>query len=188
MNILGFFCFLLTGYLPGYGNEFGLSPQEVEASEKCNLFSDQVSLSFVEKMKKEKQLYAIGMGGGGIGKPGILRTLAISFESYEGIDISRARSLLIYCVEEFLKEINAKYELKRYLTETPFTFKNIDIDIYFTHKKSKDFIGPPSLAVAHADEGVIAYKTYDQEHLTRVKEETYDEALEILRQEKSRKQ
>jgi len=32
------------------GNQFGLSPQEVEASAKCNLFSDQVSLSFVEKM------------------------------------------------------------------------------------------------------------------------------------------
>jgi hypothetical protein len=139
-------------------------------------------------MKKEKQLYAIGMGGGGIGKPGILRMLAITFETNEGMDISRARSLLVFCVEEFLKEINAKNELKPYLTETPFKSKNIDITILFKKKKPSEFVDPPFIATAYSDEDKIRYTIHTDDHLEFVKKETYDEALEILRQEKSRKQ
>jgi hypothetical protein len=139
-------------------------------------------------MKKEKQLYAIGMGGGGIGKPGILRMLSITFQNYDKMDISRARSLLVYSVEEFLKEINAKDELKPYLTETPFTSKNVDIAIHFVNKKSRNLRNPPFLAVARAKEGKLDYIVDSNETLEWIKEETYDEALEILRQEKSRKQ
>jgi len=157
-----------------------ITPEELKKLEKCSRIERRVTDVFSKKMYITKGLVTIGTGGGGVGK---IKTIDVSFECYQEMNISQARKLLLECVGGFLVEINKTPELKQYSREFPFTFKNVNISIIFISIKTRNFIYSPLIASARIDEGNIMYNIYHDEQLDTIKEETYEEALKIVEQE-----
>ena len=160
------------------------SPEDQQKMEICNSIANHVTGLFTKKMQKEKELRAIGFGGAGGGYPGSgLRMLSVDFECYQEMNISQARKLLLECVDGFLAEINRTPELKPFLREFPFTFRNVDISIIFISEKSRNFIHSPSIASARIDDELLMFMIYPEDKLKILKKETYEEALKIVEQE-----
>ena len=157
-----------------------ITPKELNEMKRADIIADRLTDNFSKKMYENKGLVTIGTGGGG---PGKLRMLAVDFECYQEMNISHARKLLLECVDGFLVEINKNPELKPFLREFPFTFKNVCIDIVFVKKDDRIFVDHPSIAATGIKEGRIDYTTYVNERLITIKEETYEEALKIVEQE-----
>ncbi len=110
---------------------------------------------------------------------------------YDFVSLKEARSLLISVAESFLKEINSSEEVRPYLDFYPCTNDLIDITLYFRDENSIQLgQGISSVFFAH---GKIEYERYDiREYRSTypsigknftVHEETYAEALDIVRQQ-----
>ena len=174
------FLMCLFGCLTNCCEAYVKTPEQILA-EQTDVAADKVICSFIKKVKKKYDFLVVGTGGGGPGDKG-LNLLSVDFESYQKMGIPEARKILVDCVQEFLIEINASEELKQYLAVYPFTAKNIGVLIQFTDKKRPIYMSPPSLAVARIDKEKLAYiiNIVETDRLERIKEETYEEALQIL--------
>ena len=60
-----------------------------------------------------------------------------TFYSLEKANLQKARKVLINCIENLLNEINNNKEISSYLYNAPFTYKNLDLGIFFFNKKGK---------------------------------------------------
>lgn len=156
------------------------TPEE-KWSDHCQQLKARIIVTFGTKMWKEKGLEPIGAGGGGDGTR--TRMLSMDFRCCEKVDIVQARKLLLECVQEFLSEINKNQEIESCFTVFPFTYKNINIRIFF-YEKFKNFklIHFPCVAIAKAYEGQLRYDALKGEDFETVKEEFYEEALQIAGQ------
>lgn len=171
---------LLVIFEYGCDEKHKITPEEEEWS-RCDLIANRITYNFSIKMYETEGLINTGTGGGG---PGKLRMLSVSFDCYQKMDISQARKLLLECVDEFLAEINKTPEIAPYSREFPYTFKNVNIDILFIDKETRNFLSPPSIAAAGIKEGVLDYSIHQDERLKFIKFETYEEALKIVEQDK----
>ncbi|GAB4187114.1 MAG: hypothetical protein Tsb0015_05530 [Simkaniaceae bacterium] len=142
--------------------------------------ANRISFQAGEKIKKAKNLNLSGMGGGWHDQRKCLR---IDFSAYFLSDINTARELLVFCIQEFLKELNTSQEMKESLGHE-FTIDNIEIVIFF--KEDKNYDPNRHIRVASlnnfSDKAIINYKTEysDFGPFDIVKEETYEEALKIV--------
>ena len=175
---------MLFGLMYSFSNleaeaEMQIHPQiDLQRSEDSHRVSSHLTKVFSQKMYKDKALVTVGSGGGaakGSGKG--LRMLAVDFESTQALDIQQGRRLLIECVEAYLKVINASTDFRKYAENFPFNFKNISISIGFTDRNENEFLEPPFLAIATADEGQMHYYLHQNEKLQLVCKETYEEAV-----------
>ena len=173
---------LLTSSCNESPKEFKLiSPSEAGKTESADYCADYVTALFANKVHMEKGLILTGTGGGGSSEKG-LTMLSVSFEKDQKIDLSEARKLIVECTDEFVSEINSSLDLKKHLFSVPFTYENIKISILFVDQKEHEFVSPPFISAIRISEGEIRYKIHENDHLKMVKEETYEEALEILEQ------
>ncbi|NGX41646.1 MAG: hypothetical protein KR126chlam4_01489 [Candidatus Anoxychlamydiales bacterium] len=109
-----------------------------------------------------------------------------TFYSLEKVNLQQARKVLINCIENLLNEINNNKELGNYLYTVPFTYKNLDLGIFFFNKKGRPR-NENYIYTCAIDEDTIYYKiAYPNGTFKRIHEETYDEALKIVEREQSK--
>lgn len=149
------------------------------SSEKERLCNEVTKIA-IKKICSESKLIPCGTGGGALNQ---IRMLAISFNYYQDVNIAEGRKLLIQTVETFLSIINADERIRPYLIKYPFDPENIEIRIFIFNKDGSS-IGSDRLCVIGIIDGILDYQihTPDGLWLERVHEETYEEALEKLKE------
>ena len=147
--------------------------------------ADGITAKVAKKIRNEKKLFPIGTGGG---MRGDIKMMAISFKYQQEVDIPTARELLVYCVEEYLNAINADEKVRPFLHNFPFTAKNIEIRLFISTPENGN-VPFGKICCAGAIEGRVDYdvRNATTERLEIIFEETYEEALKIVQQNKSKK-
>lgn len=146
-------------------------------SEKV-LLARQVRKKALAQLKREKELYPCGVGGGMMDQ---IKMLALSFDYYKLVDIEQARELLVYSTTLFLNIINENMEIRPYLEHYPFNPENIEIRIYLQNSDGSE---PNSgkLTIVKMMNGTLEYVIRNPEtnRLTTLYEETFDVASKKL--------
>jgi hypothetical protein len=112
----------------------------------------------------------------------------VYFRSNKTTNVAQARPLLITVADKFITKLNQHDQLKKAL-EHEFTLDNIEVVLLFDHS-SKEFDVKKHLTNARiGKKNLLSYKTYSKisDPYQIIKEETYEEALQILNQSKNEK-
>ena len=111
-----------------------------------------------------------------------VRTMSMSFQYRQEVDLETARRLVVFCVEEYLASINADREIRPYLVNYPFTEKDVEIRIFFC-KPDGHKIPAGGITVTSAIDGMVNYETntVERNRLVNVHKEVYETALELSR-------
>ncbi len=134
--------------------------------------ADKITNRTAEKLKKEKKLILIGIGGRMMDD---IQMMAMSFNYYQEVNLEQARELLICAINEYLSDINNNQYIRPYLHEYPFTSKNVEIMI-FVYGPDRLELPAQKIYCITSRNGVIRYYTRsDRDH--PVCQETYAEAL-----------
>jgi len=146
-----------------------LSPEDIAMN--------AVTKKTAEELKIKYHLFLIGMGGSG--KKDKITLSTISFELEYTMSKEKCRKVIIDCIQQFLKNINTDNRLSQYLFEKPFTYKNIEVTIFMSNP-DRSSVFHPKFRVATLKDGLIYYKTVDEEtnRYKSVEEEPYEEALQ----------
>lgn len=141
-----------------------------------------VTSKFTAEMQKKHQLKCVGSGGGG--QNGI-NLLSLHFENESVLDLAEARILITDCAKEFLYSINTNENIRPHLLDYPFT--SINVLLMFTFRKHLKHPPPDKIAAISLCDGKIRYSICNPktQHLQKIYEETYDEALQIALKGKS---
>lgn len=146
--------------------------------------ADKTAMHIIDETSKSLSIkYNLHACGFGMDEDKGLDYLEITFEVFRPLKIEKARSMLIDCLQVFLKNINNNEKIRPYLKTYPFTFKNVGIIFYISDTNHKDLVHP-NICVAAARSSGIYYRTQDPENTNRYKEkyeETHEEALELVR-------
>jgi hypothetical protein len=116
-----------------------------------------------------------------------IKMLGFSFNYHHEIDIETARKLMLKASNTVLNKINDCTEIRSYLIQHPFKPQNVEIGIFIRNSHGSE-LPPEKLQIIIMDEGIIYYKNFirdERRFLTTIHEETYEEALDKLRQEES---
>jgi hypothetical protein len=118
---------------------------------------------------------------------GGINTISFSFINQEGrhMDIPEARRVIITLVDDMVTAINANSDLASFLVTFPFTEKQIDLTL-MNNEKDNRWVFEPAIGGILFFEGDILYtiSSKKREYVGKtIKEETYDEAVEILKKE-----
>ncbi|MFA6118866.1 MAG: hypothetical protein WCT85_05535 [Parachlamydiales bacterium] len=150
---------------------------------KRNKIEQKLLLKTTNQLESEKQLKFTGYGGS---SDKGLTMLSLSFEADKNYDIQTGRKLIVYCAEKFLENINSDEKIRPYLKSYPFHSKDIQLFISINNKsKISDENHLESIILG---KGSIDYLIYDENHrLKTVREETYEEALNIIQKQKKEK-
>ena len=142
-------------------------------SERSKL-TDKVTIVTAKEIYKRLELKCVGTGGGDAHD---VRMLFMAFKSYEPFDIQKGRKLIVECVTEYLKNINANEPLRSYLHNYPFLPENIKM-VIFGPNLIEDL---PNLKSVSLREGTIEYRIERSldSPLENIHEETFQEALKI---------
>jgi hypothetical protein len=140
---------------------------------------NKITLQVAKKISAEKGLIPAGSGGQMMDE---IKMLMLGFDYRKIANIETARELLVYCVEEYLAEINTSEEIRPYLCNYPFTNKNIQIDICFFNPDGT-YVPIDDIIIATADEGKIAYRISkpDRLGLQTIYQESYEEAVQKVK-------
>ncbi|MFA6502233.1 MAG: hypothetical protein WCT85_05530 [Parachlamydiales bacterium] len=158
------------------------SKEERDMHRRKNI-EQKLLLKTTNQLEKEKQVKFSGFGGS---SDNGLTMLSLSFETDKDYDILTGRELIVYCAEEFLKNINSDEKIKPYLKNYPFDSKNIKVFLLTDIKNdSSDDKHIKSIVLSHSN---IIYDIYDEnKNLITIHEETYKEALNIIQKQKKEK-
>ena len=156
-----------------------LYPLQSEITPENEMIAHKISLETAKELHSRLNIEPIGVGGGMVGT---IQTLSLSFRSYQILSLENARKLLIECVDTYLKKINTSSEVQPFLAEVPFTAHRVNL-MFLVLEKNDHFKGANSLANFYIDNGKIVYKKYNTttQKLEKVHEESYEEALAIVR-------
>ena len=114
--------------------------------------------------------------------------MSITFNFYQESSIEEARELLVYATESYLSDINNDEEVRPYLHNYPFTYKNIRIAIHF-YKKDGNDVSSEVLSIAVANKGRVDYYMDDPKDpkryaLKEMLEETFEDSQRLCKQAK----
>ncbi|MFA6118869.1 MAG: hypothetical protein WC688_03025 [Parachlamydiales bacterium] len=138
---------------------------------KRNNIEQKLLLKTTNQLEKEKQVKFSGFGGS---SDNGLTMLSLSFETDKDYDIQTGRELIVYCAEEFLKNINSDEKIRPYLKNYPFVSKNIEVSVYPQNKNNLT----DKLEIISFSHGNIRYYIRDEnKKLIIIHAETYEEAL-----------
>ena len=134
------------------------------------------------KMCKEKGLQLAGVGGGMMSH---IQRMSLGFHFFHEVDLTEARKITVYAVNEYLTAINSSKEVRPYLKNYPFTSKEVSIRIWI-YKPDHTKVPLGEIESISATDGTITYRinigenNYSNNDLC---EETYEEALKIVQEE-----
>jgi len=131
-----------------------------------------------KKLDTEKELHLIGTGGGMMHN---VRMMAMSFRYHHPINIDQGRELLMSAVNEYLLAINSNEQIRPYLVSDPFEPKNVEIAIFISNPDGSP-VAKGDICVISENQGILQYDTRDPKtnHLTKIHEESYEQALQKL--------
>ena len=118
-----------------------------------------------------------------------IKMTGMRYNIYRPLDKAEARRLIVDCVEEYIAAINASKQIRPFLQNYPVTAANIDIAI-FSYNADRRTTYDPYIGTVSCRKGMIYYYTEDKDNEFRYKsetEETYDEALAIIKKEAEEK-
>jgi hypothetical protein len=137
-----------------------------------------------KQLKIEKDLIPIGDNGQMMGD---IKTMGLSFNYYHLLNLEKARELLLYASNVFLKNINENKEIRPYLHNYPFTQKNIELVIFICQANGNEpNLG--DLSVLTLRRGSLTFKLSapnKSSHCPILHEETYETGLEIYQNSKN---
>lgn len=110
-----------------------------------------------------------------------VKYLFMAFRGKEKVDLSEARRRYIELVEGLVDTINADLTIRPYLETYPATWRNTQVQLDFMRKEiNKENIS----FISHVNERIY-YRIEDRKnHFVSVYDESYEEALEIVKNEK----
>lgn len=150
-------------------------------------YADQVMNDFVKLAYKKYGLVIHGSGGGFLKK---INEIDMSFYIKKELTIPEMRLLLIKLSSDFLEKINSGEKSKEYLAEYPFGVDRLNFSITIYDRNYKRIVNPGSskekITFAFTNKNKIKYYIINEEkdHLQKVHEETYEDALQIMNKEK----
>lgn len=109
--------------------------------------------------------------------------IGVGFTSRTKKSKDECRKLIIEITDIFLFYINDDKELAKYLLHNPFTFKDINLDIFIIPLNKN--VVDPDIGIASLLGGEIVYKTDDPNNEFRYKSriiESYEEALQKVKE------
>ena len=139
---------------------------------------NQITQETARKLKEKKNLILIGTGGQMMHE---IEMLAMSFNYYQEVDLNTARNLIVYAINEYLSNINDNKKIRPYLSNYPFTSKNVEIMI-FVYGPNRLELPPEEIYCITSRKGIIRYYTRsDRDH--PICKETYEQALQAISSE-----
>lgn len=146
---------------------------------------DQVTSRFVKEMAREKKMRLFGYGGSMMDD---VEKITLEFTTQQRLTIDQARMLFIEVANKYIAAINQCVELRPYLHNYPFTVDNLQMGIEF-EDQTKHFVGNDHVAFMHylPCKRKLFYNFYNtqENRLYKVREETYEEVLELVNQKKN---
>ncbi len=167
-------------------------------------YVNEIVDDFVKQMKTKHQLHCYGSGGS---MPKDVEKIKVLFISYQHSTVDDARKVEVDAIQELLQRINAHEKIRPYLREYPFGPNRVDISISFrTETDDRPLDG--SVASVFLAKDKIFYRAAEiqmqeptpliymneknevvkeligggpREKLIPLMEETYEEALKIVR-------
>ena len=136
---------------------------------------NQIIFELGKKMQ-DKGLKLIAFGGAEAN--GKTWNLDASFKANFELTLPEARKLIVELVDDFLQMINADEKLRPYLSEFPFTVKNLSLTIFGKNQKKTDQF----LLCVYSEKADISYLKNNPNGgmLLTEFEETYEEAVQRL--------
>jgi len=108
----------------------------------------------------------------------------LSFGSLKKLNINEGRQLLVKCSEYILSLINNDKDIREYLKEFPFIYKNLTIHLSFYYKTGER-LTDGHLTYCFLYKGKIVLCSLKEDYYAKEKIiETYEEALEKLKEKK----
>lgn len=142
-------------------------------------YVDEIVKSFSQEMKKEFNLICIGDGGS---MPRDVETIKVSLVAYRRASIEEARELEVKSTQRLVQLINNHEKIRTYLREYPFTPKRAEVAISFQKKDDSDYTDGSVSYVSQIDNKIYYRRTDPKtEKLVRIAEETFDEALKLVK-------
>lgn len=179
-------CFLLLMAAIGtLSISFTLNQKVDQNLSEEDRLSDKIIIREGKKLGKKFGMRQCGIGGG-VDNGIWLMTLAFEKRGPR-LSEEEARRLIIACVNDFLDAVNQDEEVRPYLKNYPFTSENINLKI-FNYEKSGYLTCYPFISIVGNYKGEIGFFTKDASEkfgYKTEKYETYDEAIAILKKEKS---
>ena len=155
--------------------------QEQSISERGKL-AYKISGRIVEQLKIKYDLDFIGVGLSGSGDEKTIKTIMLDFTLNHLVTKEEGRDLILKCTTDFLHEINDSEELRPYLVQFPFTYRNIELTLlFYSDTRHEDTLDPNIWCISLVD-GIIKYKIANiQNPFTNksVEKESYEDALKI---------
>ena len=165
-------CLVLSLFSIGCNKPTNTSQQDI---------ANNIKLDAANKISEQLNLDFVGIGGGGDGT-GKIRMFILMFKNSYPIQINQARLMLINSTQIVLNNVNHNQEIEKYLTQFPFTEKNVEIRILSRNKENNTF-QPPNIANFSQNCGRLDYYVKKDEKLKLFHKESYEEALEKIKEE-----
>jgi hypothetical protein len=143
--------------------------------------ADKISSKVTARLAKRHNMIACGGSGGMMDT---VNHVGISFQKVGVFSKDEARKIVVDCVEELLRAFNEDEEIRPHLQNYPFTTNNIRVSIFFCIAGGEIYY--PDFAVVGLSAGDIVFRASEEgkrQLLTYDEEESYEEALSIVRGE-----
>ena len=144
----------------------------------------EINFKVSESLEKKYNIHFMGVRLGG---PEKIDLMGMIFQMKNRLTKEECRELIVNCTEEYLTAINENAEFQKYLFQSPFPIKNIEIDIHIETEDGKD-IYYPDISLVGIIRGKVDYLSDDPENPYKYKskeEEPYEEALRIVKAKSS---
>ena len=169
-----FLCCLLFNF--SFYESLGFNLNELP---KADTIVNTVLDKTLMELRTKYPLSIIGVGSGQEDKKRIM--IGVSFLLNQSLSKDECRELLVDITEVLLKNINQSEDLQPYLYNLPFSYKNMNINVFLRHPDCSD-INYPDISVFSLMKGVVGYDIDDPKIRYRysTEEEPYEKALQIV--------
>lgn len=142
-------------------------------------YSNKIKFSFAKDMKNEKNLALAGFGGSIRDN---IRLICLDFDAIDELSLEESRALIIDCVRELLRRVNADERIRPYLCQYPFDENNIDITILFFAPDGRYCVAEGKIDAVSLYNGNLVYLKYNPytRKNTLILKETYKEGLRLV--------
>ena len=151
----------------------GCQPRDHQGPSEQEKIENAIIAQTAKQLKIEKKLSPAGFGGSDIEGQEFLE---ISFQYFQPLNIEQAREFVIYSAQVFLNNLSNDKRLQS-LIKKPYTMGNIQIVVYI-YNPDYSKLEPPNVGLVELIRNKIIYSYGNFE---KVHEETYEEALEKLK-------
>lgn len=172
------FVLILSLFLFAWEAVYSQQQKLPEKELAINALLNRISNSFKEK-------YKINVTSTNVSMPdGVIKLLGLDFQMIGPRSKEEIRKILIELAQEFSIYVNSDDKIKPFLEDYPFEIKMVEITLFFIDLNHRG-LTDPYISIAGISRGKLDYWTLVKSNgVLAIKsefEETYQEALEILK-------